>query len=81
MAKAGQSNRVTWVWGNREKGIAVVRSARKSKGKYWYDIWHVMRGEETLVHRDYPTKAEAIREAKSYARHEKKHPRSSFFDF
>lgn len=73
-----KTDRVTWVWGDSKKGIAVVRSARKSKGKYDWSIQHVKNGKSVLVHRNY-TKAEAIREAKGYARYEKAHPRSGFF--
>ena len=58
--KAKQSSRVTWVWGDSKKGIAAVRSARKSGGKYWWDIHHVKNGKVVLVHRDYPTKTEAV---------------------
>jgi len=77
--KKAVSSRVTWVWGDRTKGIVVVRDARKKKGKYWYDIHHVKNGKSVLVHTDYPTKTEAIREAKDYAKYEKTHPRSAFF--
>lgn len=76
---ATKTDRVTWVWGDRKKGIAVVRSTRKSGGKTWYDIRHVKNGKTVLVHRDFSPKADAIREAKGYARHERLHPRSSFF--
>jgi len=78
MAKAKQTNRIVWVWGTSKKGIAVERSAHKSKGKYWWDILHVKDGKVVLVHTDYRTKTEAIREAKSYAHYEKAHPRSGF---
>lgn len=65
--------------GGQGKGIAVVRSARKSKGKYDYDVQHVRVGKVTHVARDYPTKAEAVRTAEGYARLAKKHPRSNSF--
>ena len=74
----GTSSRVTWVWGDEKKGIAVVRSARKSRGKYSWDIHHVKDGKIVLVHRDYSTKTEAVKGAKSYARYERAHPRSGF---
>ncbi len=70
--------RITWVWGDKTNGIAVVRSVRKSKGRYSYDIHHVKNSKTVLVHTDYPTKTEAVREAKSYAKYEKAHPRSGF---
>ena len=76
-----KTSRVTWVWGDKTKGIAVVRSARKSKGKYSWDIHHVKDGTTVHMARDYSTKAEAIREAKSYSQYAKKHPRSGFFSF
>lgn len=73
------SPRITWVWGDKNKGIALVRSLRKKKnGRYDYDIHHVLNGKTVLVHRNY-SKTEGLREAKGYADYEKKHPRSSFF--
>ena len=77
VAKAA-SSRVTWVWGDENKGIALVRSLRKKKnGRYDYGVLHVLNGKTVLVHRNY-SKAEGLREAKSYAEYEKKHPRSGF---
>ena len=73
-----RTSRTTWVWGDKAKGIAVVRSARKQGGKYWYDIHHMKNGKINLVHRDYPTKTEAMKEARSYAKYERAHPRSGF---
>ena len=72
-------SRVTWVWGDREKGIAVRRSHRKQEGKYWYDVHHVKNGKTTHVSRDHSSRASAIREAKGYAVDNKKHPRSTAF--
>ncbi|MBI4266799.1 MAG: hypothetical protein HY668_00325 [Chloroflexi bacterium] len=72
------SSRVTWVWGDRDKGIALVRSPHKMKnGRYDYDIHHVKDGKTVLVHRNY-SKTEGLREARSYADYEKKHPRIGF---
>ena len=79
MVTKTQSSRTIWVWGDAKKGIAVVRSARKSKGRYWWDIHHVKDGKVILVHRDYG-KAEAIKEARSYARYEKTHPKGGFMN-
>ena len=79
VTKAKQSDRITWVWGDREKGIAVVRSLRKSKGKYWYDVHHVKDGKTTHIACDFSSKAEATKEAKGYAVQAKKHPRSTTF--
>ena len=73
------SSRVTWVYGDRDKGIALLRSVRKSKGRYSYDIHHVKNGKATHVARDYATKKEAIAAAKGYARFAKKHPRKNVF--
>lgn len=74
-----QSKRITWVWGDAKKGIAVVRSLRREGGKFWYDMHHVKDGKVTHVASDYPTKAEAIREAKGYARRAERHPRRNVF--
>ena len=73
------SSRVMWVWGDESKGIAVVRSLRKQGGKYWYDVHHVKNSKVTHVARDFSSKAEALRQAQSYARLAKKHPRSATF--
>jgi len=73
------SSRVTWVWGDKKKGIAVVRSLRKQGGKYWYDVHHVKDGKVTHVARDFSSKAEALREARGYSRLAEKHPRSTTF--
>ena len=72
-------SRVTWVWGDKEKGIAVVRSLHKQGGKFWYDVHHMRNGKVTHVSRDHSSKASAIREAKGYATSAKKHPRSTTF--
>jgi len=71
------------VWGDAKRGIAiqkVVTSGVVRKYIPGWNVYHILRGKVILVHRDYSTKAEAVREAKSYARHELKHPKKSFFD-
>ena len=78
-AVAPRRGRVTFVWGDRKKGIAVVRQPGKEGGKVWYDVHHVLNGKTVLVHRDYTPKAAAIREARSYANFEKRYPKKSFF--
>jgi len=74
-----QPKRITWVWGDAKKGIAVVRSFHRKGGKFWYDIHHVKDRKVTHVARDHSTKAEAIREAKGYARRAESHPRRNVF--
>ncbi|MFH1087507.1 MAG: hypothetical protein V1737_02840, partial [Chloroflexota bacterium] len=77
MATKAQSSRVTWVWGDAKKGICVVRSPRKSKGKYWWDVHHVKDGKTTHMARDFSVRAEALKEARSYAAYRAKHPRAA----
>jgi len=76
MATAKQANNLTFVWGNTRKGIAIERSVRKT-----WNVVHIKNGKVVLVHRDYPTKGAAIREAKDYASYEQKHSRNGFFSF
>lgn len=76
---AKQPNRTTWVWGDAKKGIAVVRSARKSGGRYWWDVHHVRDSKTTHVARDFSSKVEAVREAKRHAQFAQKHPRTTTF--
>jgi ketosteroid isomerase-like protein len=67
---------VTYVWGNKNGGIAIQRKERTGKGRYSWDVVHIKNGKIVLRHRDY-TKTDAIREAHRYARYEKQHgPRS-----
>ena len=66
------------VWGTREKGVGIERDERKGKNRYWWNVVHIKNGKVVLVHRDYPSKAKAVEEAKDYGRYEEKHPRSGF---
>ena len=76
--KTKRMPRLIWVWGDKTRGIAIERKERKGGGRYWWDILHVKDGRVVIVHRDYPSKAEAIREAKAYGRYETAHPRKGF---
>ena len=55
-----------FVWGNLKKGIAIAKVRDGS-----WSVYHVHNGKIILQHTDYSSKAEAIREAKSYANYEK----------
>jgi len=66
------------VWGTREKGIGIERDEHKGKNRYWWNVVHIKNGKVILVHRDYPSKTKAIKEAEGYGRYEQKHPRSGF---
>jgi len=80
MAKAKQPRRIL-VWGSaaKGKGIGIERYGhRRKNGSFSWNILHLKDGKVVLVHRSYSSMAEAIREAKNYARYEEKHPRKGF---
>jgi hypothetical protein len=68
------------VWGTTKRGIGIQRKEHISGNRYWWDVVHMKDGKIVLVHRDYPTKKEALAEARGYAQYERKNPGKGFLD-
>ena len=74
----GVSSPITWVWGSKEKGASVFKVTEKSVSGKPVSDWRMhlwKNGKAVYVQRDFPTKAEAVRDAKSAQRHYKVYAR------